>query len=63
MLTGNFYFNTPQAYMYYFDGRIHRLVRSLLTLFPCRRQRGIDVILVWVTSTIRINVSTSLPAR
>ena len=30
VLTGNFYFNTPQAYMYYFDGRIHQLVRSLL---------------------------------
>lgn len=40
VLTGNFYFNTPQAYMYYFDGRIHQLVRSLLRFFPRRRRRG-----------------------
>ena len=40
VLTGNFYFNTPQAYMYYFDGRIHQLVRSLLRFSPCRRRRG-----------------------
>ena len=30
VLTGNFYFNTPQAYMYYFDGRIHQHRRDPL---------------------------------
>ena len=45
MLTGNFYFNTPQAYMYYFDGRIHQLVRSLLRFSPAVDGEGIDVIL------------------
>ena len=45
VLTGNFYFNTPQAYMYYFDGRIHQLVRSLLRFSPAVDGAGIDVIL------------------
>ena len=45
VLTGNFYFNTPQAYMYYFDGRIHQLVRSLLRFSPAVDGEGIDVIL------------------
>ena len=44
-LAGNFYFNTPQAYMYYFDGRIHQLVRSLLRFSPAVDGEGIDVIL------------------
>lgn len=45
VLAGNFYFNTPQAYMYYFDGRIHQLVRSLLRFSPAVDGEGIDVIL------------------
>ena len=45
VLAGNFYFNTPQAYMYYFDGRIHQLVRSLLRFSPAVDGDGIDVIL------------------
>lgn len=33
-LPRNMYFNQPQAYMYYYDGRVRRIVRSLLRFTP-----------------------------
>ena len=38
------YFDRPTAYMYYFDGRVRRLVRSLLRFAPAT-DGGIDVTL------------------
>ena len=34
VLPKNFYFNQPRAYMYYYDGRVRQLVRSLLCFSP-----------------------------
>ncbi len=34
VLPKNFYFNQPRAYMYYYDGRVKQLVRSLLRFSP-----------------------------
>jgi len=42
VLPKNFYFNQPRAYMYYYDGRVRQLVRSLLCFSPSAS--GDDVI-------------------
>ena len=50
-LPKNFYFNQPQVYMYFYDGRIHQIVRSLLRFSPSVSGESIDVMLyVGVTS-------------
>ena len=43
VLPKNFYFNQPRAYMYYYDGRVHQLVRSLLCFSPSSVGDSIDV--------------------
>ena len=43
VLPKNFYFNQPRAYMYYYDGRVRQLVRSLLCFSPSASGEGIDV--------------------
>lgn len=45
VLPKNFYFNQPRAYMYYFDGRIRRIVRSLLCFSPSAAGGAVDVML------------------
>jgi len=45
VLPKNFYFNQPRAYMYYYDGRIRQLVRSLLAFSPSSNNDSIDVTL------------------
>ena len=45
ILPQNFYFNQSRAYMYYYDGRIRRLVRSLLCFSPSISGETIDVML------------------
>lgn len=40
VLPKNFYFNQPRAYMYYYDGRVRQLVRSLLCFSPSGLRRG-----------------------
>lgn len=45
VLPKNFYFNQPRAYMYYYDGRVRQLVRSLLCFSPAASGDGIDVML------------------
>ena len=39
------YFNQPQVYMYFYDGRIHQIVRSLLRFSPSVSGDAIDVML------------------
>lgn len=41
----NSYFNQPRAYMYYYDGRVHQLVRSLLCFSPSAAGDAVDVML------------------
>lgn len=43
VLPQNFYFSQPRAYMYYFDGRVRQLVRSLLCFSPSSSGNTIDV--------------------
>lgn len=51
VLPKSFYFNQPRAYMYYYDGRIRQVVRSLLCFSPAVSGKAIDVMLyVGVTS-------------
>ena len=45
VLPKNFYFNQPRAYMYYFDGRIRQIVRSLLSFSPSTAGESVDVML------------------
>ena len=45
VLPKNFYFNQPRAYMYYYDGRVRQLVRSLLCFSPSPSGDTIDVML------------------
>ena len=45
VLPKNFYFNQPRAYMYYYDGRVRQLVRSLLCFSPSASGEGIDVMM------------------
>ena len=45
VLPKSFYFNQPRAYMYYYDGRIRQLVRSLLRFSPSPSGDSIDVML------------------
>lgn len=45
VLPKNFYFNQPRAYMYYYDGRVRQLVRSLLCFSPSSSGASIDVML------------------
>lgn len=45
VLPQNFYFSQPRAYMYYYDGRVRQLVRSLLCLSPSASGNAIDVML------------------
>lgn len=45
ILPKNFYFNLPRAYMYYYDGRVHKLTRSLLCFAPSLSGASIDVTL------------------
>ncbi len=45
VLPKSFYFNQPRAYMYYYDGRIHQVVRSLLCFSPAASGQAIDVML------------------
>ena len=45
VLPKNFYFNQPCAYMYYFDGRIRQIVRSLLSFSPSTAGESVDVML------------------
>jgi transcriptional regulator with XRE-family HTH domain len=45
VLPKNFYFNQPKAYMYYYDGRVRQLVRSLLRFSPSPSGNSIDVML------------------
>ncbi len=44
-LPKSFYFNEPRAYMYYYDGRVHQLVRSLLHFSPSATGDRIEVTL------------------
>ncbi|MBQ3724648.1 MAG: helix-turn-helix transcriptional regulator [Oscillospiraceae bacterium] len=39
------YFNTDRAYMYYFDGRVNRVVKSLLRFSPAADGGGVEVTL------------------
>ena len=45
VLPQNFYFSHPRAYMYYYDGRVRQLVRSLLCFSPSTSGNTIDVML------------------
>ena len=45
VLPKNFYFNQPRAYMYYYDGRVRQLVRSLLRFSPSSSGDSIEVML------------------
>ena len=45
VLPKNFYFNQPRAYMYYYDGRIRQIVRSLLCFSPSATGEAVDVML------------------
>lgn len=45
VLPKNFYFNQPRAYMYYYDGRVRQLVRSLLCFSPSSSGDSIEVML------------------
>ena len=45
VLPQNFYFSQPRAYMYYYDGRVRQLVRSLLCFSPSASGNAIDVML------------------
>ena len=45
VLPKNFYFNQPRAYMYYYDGRIRQMVRSLLRFSHASDHEGIEVTL------------------
>ena len=45
VLPKSFYFNQPRAYMYYYDGRVRQLVRSLLCFSPSANGESIDVML------------------
>lgn len=45
VLPKSFYFNQPQAYMYYYDGRVRQLVRSLLRFSPSSTGDSIEVML------------------
>lgn len=45
VLPKNFYFNQPRAYMYYYDGRIRQIVRSLLCFSPSATGETVDVML------------------
>ena len=40
-----YYFNQPRAYMYYYDGRVRQLVRSLLRFSPTPSGDSIEVML------------------
>ncbi len=51
VLPKSFYFNQPRAYMYYYDGRIHQLVRSLLCFSPAASGKAIDVMLYVAVSS------------
>ena len=45
VLPKSFYFNQPRAYMYYYDGRVRQLIRSLLRFSPSSTGDSIDVML------------------
>lgn len=45
VLPKNFYFNKSCAYMYYYDGRVRQLVRSLLRFSPSASGDSIEVML------------------
>ncbi len=45
VLPKSFYFSQPKAYMYYYDGRVRQLVRSLLRFSPSVSGNSIDVML------------------
>lgn len=45
VLPKNFYFNQPRAYMYYYDGRVRQIVRSLLCFSPSTAGEVVDVML------------------
>ena len=45
VLPKSFYFNQSRAYMYYYDGRVRQLVRSLLCFSPSPSGDSIDVML------------------
>ena len=45
ILPKSFYFNQPRAYMYYYDGRVRQLVRSLLCFSTSPSGDSIDVML------------------
>ena len=60
VLPKNFYFNQPRAYMYYYDGRVRQLVRSLLCFSPAASGDGIDVMLYLGVDDFRAGV---LPAE
>lgn len=45
LLPKSFYFNQPRAYMYYYDGRVRQLIRSLLCFSNSASGDSIDVML------------------
>lgn len=45
LLPQNSYFNQSHSYMYYYDGRVRQLVRSLLNFSPATNGDSIDVML------------------
>lgn len=45
VLPKSFYFNQPRAYMYYYDGRVRQLIRSLLRFSPSSTGDSIEVML------------------
>ena len=45
VLPKNYYFNQPRAYMYYYDGRVRQIVRSLLCFSPSTAGESVDVML------------------
>ena len=45
VLPKSYYFNQPRAYMYYYDGRVRQLVRSLLCFSPSSSGDSIEVML------------------
>ena len=44
-LASRSYFNTDRAYMYYFDGRVNRVVRSLLRFSPAADEAEVEATL------------------
>ena len=54
----NAYFNQSLAYMYYYDGRIRQMVRSLLRFSPAPNGASVEV-----TLYLGVAVSAALPDR